>query len=272
MNRLTDCLQRVLPSKKSGNRYQALDSLRGLLLINMIAYHALYDVVYILGIPIPWYTSRTGYVWQQSICWGFILLSGFCFRLSHHPVRHGLTVLGAGLLVTLATWLAMPSELILFGVLYLLGLAGLIQCAVWALWNRWELPPFPAALGLGLNFGAFLLTRNVPRGWLGFEGLGLCPLPSWLYQWDWLAVVGLPGPGFASSDYFPLIPWVFLYLTGYFLWRLVGSRRTVMDRLKPGVPGLQAIGRHSLGIYLLHQPALMAVFWVVQLGMRQLFS
>ena len=81
-------------------RYNALDSLRGLLLINMVLYHALYDVVYILGIPLPWYTGWSGYVWQQGICWGFIFLSGFCFRLSRHPVRHGLVVLGAGVLVS----------------------------------------------------------------------------------------------------------------------------------------------------------------------------
>ena len=244
-------------------RYHLLDTLRGLLIVNMVAYHALYDVVYILGIPLNWYTSRAGYIWQQSICWGFIFLSGFCFRFSRRPLRHGLTVLGAGVLVSAATYIAMPSELILFGVLYLLGLCGLIQCGAWALWSRLDQPPFPAGIGLALAAGAFLLTRDVPSGWLGFEGLRLCPLPDWLYQWDVLAVLGFPGPGFHSSDYFPLIPWLFLYLCGYYLWRLVGSRRQVMDKLRPGIPPLAAIGRHSLLIYLLHQPVLMAVFWAL---------
>lgn len=248
--------------QKHRRRYDLLDSFRGLLLISMTAYHALYDVVYILGVPISWYNALPGYLWQQSICWGFILLSGFCFRLSRHPARHGLIILGAGVLVSLATYLVMPSERILFGVLYLLGLSGLIQCAVWALWTRLKLPPFPAGLGFCLAAAAFFLTRNVPRGWLGFEGLRLWQLPSWLYQWDWLALVGLPGPGFYSSDYFPLIPWLFLYLCGYFLWRMVGSRQKVMDRLRPGLRPLSFIGRHSLLIYLLHQPALMAVFWL----------
>ncbi len=244
-------------------RYNALDSLRGLLIVNMVLYHGLYDVVYILNIPLPWYTGPAGYVWQQSICWGFILLSGFCFRMSRHPVRHGLVVLGAGVLVSLITYLAMPSEFILFGVLYLLGLAGLMQCGVWQLWSWWKRRPFPAWLGLGLSVAAFLLTRNLPRGSLGFEGWELLRLPGWLYQWDWLAVAGLPGPGFHSSDYFPLVPWVFLYLCGYFLWRAVGHKRRVMDKLKPGFAPLAFLGRHSLLIYLLHQPALMAVFLLV---------
>lgn len=241
-------------------RYCLLDTARGVLLLNMIAYHGLYDVVHIMGVPMGWYTGLPGYIWQQSICWGFILLSGFCSRFSRRPLRHGLIILGAGVLVTLATAIAMPSERILFGVLYLLGICGLIQCATWSLWSKLGLPSFPAGLGLALSAGAFFLTRNVPSGWLGFNSLRLCPLPRWLYQWDWLAVLGFPGPGFWSSDYFPIIPWVFLYLCGYFLWKLIGSQEKVMDKLRLGVRPLAFIGRHSLLIYLLHQPALMGVF------------
>lgn len=247
---------------KSG-RYNALDTLRGLLLVNMVAYHALYDVVFIKGIPIGWYTGPAGYVWQQSICWGFIFLSGFCFRFSQHPQRHGLTVLGAGVLVSLVTYFAMPSQAILYGVLWLLGLAGLIQCGTWWLWAKLKLPPYPAWLGLAVFGALFFLTRGVPYGYLGFEGLRLAELPPWLYQSQWLAVAGLPGPGFWSSDYFPLVPWLFLYLCGYFLWCLVGHKRQVMEKLKKGVPPLSFLGRHSLLIYLLHQPALMLVFmWI----------
>lgn len=245
-------------------RYHLLDMLRGVLLINMIAYHGLYDVVHIMGVPMGWYTGLSGYIWQQSICWGFILLSGFCSRFSGRPLRHGLTVLGAGVLVTLATAVAMPSERILFGVLYLLGLCGLIQCAARKIRERLGLPPFPAGPGLALAALAFFLTREVPSGWLGFESLRICPLPGWLYQWDWLAVLGFPGPRFWSSDYFPVIPWVFLYLCGYFLWRLAGSRQKLMDRLRPGIRPLAFIGRHSLIVYLLHQPALMLVFTIFQ--------
>ena len=182
-------------------RYHALDTLRGLLLLNMVLYHALYDVVFIKGVPLPWYTGPVGYVWQQAICWGFILLSGFCFRFSHHPLRHGLTVLGAGVLVSLVTALVMPSQMILYGVLWLLGLGGLIQCATWWVWDRLHLPPYPGWLGLVIFALLFFLTRGVPQGYLGFEGLRLCTLPAWLYQSPWLALVGLPGPGFWSSDY-----------------------------------------------------------------------
>ncbi len=245
----------------SESRYNALDSIRGLLLINMVLYHALYDVVYIKGIPLDWYTGPVGYVWQQGICWGFIFLSGFCFRFSRRPLRHGLIVLGAGMLVTAVTWIAMPEQRILYGVLYLLGVAGLIQCATWWVWRTLKLPPYPAWLGLSLFGVLFFLTRGVPYGYLGFEGLRLMELPGWLYQSQWLTPFGLPGPGFWSSDYFPLVPWLFLYLCGYFLWRLVGYK-PVMEKLRPGIRPLAFLGRHSLPIYLLHQPALMLIFMI----------
>lgn len=244
-------------------RYNALDSIRGLLLVNMVLYHALYDVVFIKGVPLGWYVGPAGYWWQQGICWGFIFLSGFCFRFSRHPLRHGLTVLGAGVLVTAVTAVAMPGQRILYGVLYLLGAAGLIQCGVWWLWSRLRLPPYPAWLGLLQSGVLFFLTRGVPYGYLGFEDLRILPLSPWLYQSGWLAGAGFPGPGFWSSDYFPLVPWVFLYLCGYFLWRMVGHRREVMDKLKPGVRPLAFLGRHSLLVYLLHQPALMLIFMLV---------
>lgn len=244
-------------------RYNALDSLRGLLLANMVLYHALYDVVFIQGIPLGWYTGPGGYVWQQGICWGFILLSGFCSSFSRHPLRHGLTVLGAGVLVTGVTALAMPQQVILYGVLYLLGLAALIRYGGGKLWEKCGLPPLPAWLGLAVCGGLFFLTRGVPYGYLGFEGLRLLPLPAALYQTPCLAVLGLPGPGFWSSDYFPLVPWLFLYLCGHFLWRILSTNPQALDKLKPGVRPLAFLGRHSLLVYLLHQPVLMLIFlWI----------
>lgn len=62
-------------------RYRLLDELRGLDLISMMLYHGMWDVVFLFGVAQKWYTGRPGFVWQQSICWVFILLSGFCLPL-----------------------------------------------------------------------------------------------------------------------------------------------------------------------------------------------
>ena len=102
-------------------RIASLDALRGLTLVSMIAYHACWDLVYLFHADWDWYRGTGAYIWQQSICWTFILLSGFCFSLGRRPLRRGLTVFGCGWVVTLVTVLFMPEEQIWFGVLTLIG-------------------------------------------------------------------------------------------------------------------------------------------------------
>ena len=60
-------------------RSARLDAIRGWALVSMIAYHASWDLVYLFGLDWPWYHSFGAHVWQQSICWTFLLLSGFCW-------------------------------------------------------------------------------------------------------------------------------------------------------------------------------------------------
>ena len=96
--------------KAPAGRYALLDELRGLDLISMMLYHACWDLVYLFHADWDWYRGTGAYIWQQSICWTFILLSGFCFSLGRRPLRRGLTVFGCGWVVTLVTVLFMPEE------------------------------------------------------------------------------------------------------------------------------------------------------------------
>ena len=121
-----------IPSKNkpAAGRYALLDELRGLDLLSMIGYHACWDLIFLFGMSATWYTGWQGHLWQQSICWVFILLSGFCLPLGHRPLRRGLIVSGAGVLVTAVTLLFMPEDRVVFGVLTLLGAAALLWSAV----------------------------------------------------------------------------------------------------------------------------------------------
>lgn len=238
--------------------YGLLDTVRGVCILSMAAYHGMYDLVDIFGLPSAWYTGLPGYIWQQSICWTFILLSGMCWQLSRHHVKRGLLLVGCGAAISLITWLAMPSQRILYGVLNLLGLSALLLIPLDKLFRK-----VPAWTGLGGALLLFALTKNVSRGSLGFEGLVLCPLPEWLYATDLLAVAGFPSPTFWSTDYFPLLPWFFLFCAGYFLWGLLSQSERAKERLASGVRPLSFLGRHSLIIYLAHQPVLMGVFLAV---------
>lgn len=108
-------------------------------------------------------------------------------------------------------------------------------------------------MGLLACAALFGLTRQVGSGLVA----GYSVIPETLYHTGWLGnFLGFPASEFASSDYFPLLPWLFLYGAGWFLhavWR-TGEEHEVPKR-KP-FPVLEWMGRHSLALYLLHQPAL----------------
>lgn len=213
-------------------RYRLLDELRGLDLISMMLYHGMWDVVFLFGVTQKWYTGRPGFVWQQSICWVFILLSGFCLPLGHHPFRRGAVVFGAGALVTAVTLLFLPEDVVWFGVLTLLGSSMLLTAALDPLLRR-----VPPAAG------------------------GRLALPQALYASYTTAYLGFMPKSFFSTDYFPLLPWLFLFWVGYFLHHLVGRERLAPLR-RSVCPPLGWMGRHSLVLYLLHQPVILGVLTV----------
>ena len=219
-------------------RIWELDALRGACILGMVAVHLIFD----LQIP-------TGKAFAFVQNWGgvlFFLLSGLCATLGSRPVRRGAVVLGAGLLCTAVTWIGcalgmLPDiMLIRFGVLHCLG-------ACMLLWPVFRKLPLWLLGVLGAGFAALgiYLTRCVMVEFSGFAWLGL------LY------------PSYSSADYFPLLPFLGFFLLGAALGRLLYPKR---ESLLPRwgnlwfFRALQWCGRHSLILYLLHQPLLMLLF------------
>ena len=238
-------------------RVTLLDTLRGAALINMIAYHAVYDWVYVFGRAAAWYTrTSNAYFWQQAICWTFILLSGAVLPYARNAVKHGLTVFGGGMLLTAATLPVIPEQGIVFGILHFMGLALLLTAPLLNMLLR--VPPWAGAAGC---FVLFLFLKGVPFGFVGVGDTPLLALPHAFYGTKFLFWLGFPGEGFFSADYFPLLPWLLLFWTGLFLWRALQPRLEEKAARVPAVPVATALGRRSLVIYLVHQPlALAAVF------------
>lgn len=233
-------------------RLELLDSIRGLVLISMILYHGIWDLVYLYGMQWPWFQSEWGYLWQQSICWTFIILSGFCWQLGRQHLKRGLTVLAGGVVVSVVTALVLPEQAVRFGILTLIGSGMVVLIPL----QKW-LDPIPPAAGMAGSFLLFVLTRNLADGYLGMAGLTLVQLPEMLYRNPLTAYVGMPPRGFSSSDYFPLMPWLFLFVFGYFLYSFLQQHGTLEKFFTKGnVPLLNWMGKHSLWIYLLHQPVI----------------
>lgn len=188
--------ERRVQQKTPAGRYALLDELRGLDLVSMMLYHACWDMMFLFGIWMDWYAGMPGRLWQQTICWVFILLSGFCVPLGHRTLKRGAQVFAAGALVTVVTLVFMPEDRVVFGVLTFLGSAMLLTGVLEPLLKK-----IPPAAGLAVSAVLFALTYHLDERWLGFGGLRLA-LPDAWYANYFTAFFGFLPFDFYSTDYF----------------------------------------------------------------------
>ena len=230
-------------------RIWELDALRGLCILGMVVVHFVYDLVELYGL-VKWeYSPLFSFVMN----WGgvlFLLISGICVTLGSRCIRRGALVFACGLIVSAVTYgmyyfgFSGKSIIIYFGVLHCLGVCMLL----WPAFRR--LPHWALALvGIALVISGFYV-RELPR----IDNYYLMPL-------------GLPWVGFASSDYFPLLPYFGFFLMGSALGKSVYRNK---ESLLPNVNTenfiirfLLLCGKHSLWIYLLHQPILSGLFYLI---------
>ncbi len=242
-------------------RYHFIDALRGVAILLMTTYHAAWDLVYLFGVTQIELHRTYGVVWQSGAAWSFILLSGFCWSLGRNPLRHGAVCFGVGALMTAVTLTIMPENRILFGVLTMLGSCMMLMVPL----SRW-LCKIPAGVGLACAAGLFWFTRNINAAALGFGEWRIFTLPDWLYRSYATAYWGFPQSGFYSTDYFSILPWFFLFCTGYFAYRTARQLWAADSRfwraLCQRVPLLSFLGRHSLFIYVIHQPIIYGVLYL----------
>ncbi|MCQ4021891.1 MULTISPECIES: heparan-alpha-glucosaminide N-acetyltransferase [unclassified Ruminococcus] len=239
-----------------------LDELRGLAIIAMVAYHVFYSAAFLFFMDwgISAYKATTPF--EPLIAITFISISGVCCSLSRNNLKRGVRLLLVACAVTLVTVFFTPGNEIYFGVLHFLSLAMIIYALLEKAISR-----IPPLVGAVICLILYLLLWGVPRGYLGFEPFKICSLPSALYSSDLFAFLGFPSATFFSADYFPLIPHLFLFLCGCFLGRL-GVKKGFPNFLRPlRIRPLAFLGRHSLLIYVVHQPVIVAVLYIVSLIM-----
>ena len=238
---------------KENIRYYLLDSLRGISIISMIAFHLCYDLFMIYGINTSWYFYPITAVWERSICVVFILVSGMCLNFSENGIKRGILLNLAGFAVTCVTVIAEPNQAVWFGVLNLIGCSMMIVSVL--LDNLKKIRPLSGAL---ISFLLYAVSYDVSKGYVGLFGLDIVKLPDFLYSCKYLAFLGFPSSDFFSTDFFPLIPWIFLFAAGFYLWNFIVEKNlTKYFELK--IPVLDKIGRYSLWIYLAHQPIIMGI-------------
>lgn len=203
----------------------------------MVLFHLAYNINYYR--PIGWYDgTQFNRIWQLSIALSFFLISGFTSSLlsSDKNIKRGIKTSILGFAITLSTYIFARDQLIVWGVLNGLGLSmiisGLIQ-------KFRKIPPYFSIIFIMLFVG----TYDVPRDSL--TGLRLF---DFLYDNN-IFILGFPSENFTSTDYFPLIPWIFAFLSG-----LSGGNYLKEKHLRKGNDNILArLGRLSMPIYLAHQ-------------------
>ena len=221
-------------------RLMEIDALRGIAILCMVLFHAAFDAM-MLGM---WDFEPYGWpliIFVRAVQFLFLGLVGVSVALSGRGVRaqakRGVWIFGAGMLVTLATWVLFPTEFVRFGVLHFIG----VVVPVVALFKGRK------CLAVLLAVAGFLLGEY-------FGGLRV--------ENAWLFWLGLRDSGFGSLDYFPIFPWIAAPLVGLVVGEVVyRERKPTRLVILAKVPGLTAMGRHSLAIYLLHQPVLYFTLW-----------
>jgi len=236
--------------KASGTeRIWEIDFLRGLSIILMVCYHLLFDLGEFVGIKkcLGWSTDLSSVAWtvaQYFFAGLFVILSGISSTLSRSNARRGLKLLAVSLVVSAATYIFDPSSTVYFGILQCLAFsiliygvgfekAGPVACAVWG------------ALVLGSTVALRMLMRGVE------------------VRFDWLLPFGITSPSFSSFDYFPLFPWFGIFLAGSALGKSVYASKRSLVPVRLPETFINVAGRHSLLIYILHQPVILGILYVL---------
>ncbi len=231
--------------KKS--RIWELDAFRGFCILCVILVHAVYDLQAFAGLnliihPIFRFIMNYGGVI-------FVLISGICVNLGRSSFCRGLVVFACGMGISLVTYamismgMMSQSVSIWFGVLHLLGVSMMLYPLVRKLPKGALLAVAVIIIGLGYWFGTLTVIN------------------------PYLFPLGLKSSGFSAGDYFPLFPHFGWFLLGAFLGKTVYQKKETLFPKVPATNGavrfLSFCGRHSLWIYLGHQPLVFGLIMLI---------
>ncbi|MFG6449676.1 heparan-alpha-glucosaminide N-acetyltransferase [Roseateles sp. BYS180W] len=239
-----------------GQRFERLDALRGLAMLWMTGFHFCFDLVH-FGLWRQDFYRDPLWTWQRvAIVSSFLLCAGLGQGVAVAQgqsltrfARRWAQVAAAALLVSVGSWWVFPQSYIYFGVLH--GMAAMLLLLRLGLLRL----PTPVLLALAL---AALLAPPLWAAWgtTALDGRGLNAL-------------GLISRKPVTEDYVPVLPWLSVLLLGFVLARQGRVRAWLAAPLPRAGHALAGLGRWSLSYYLLHQPLLMGLLWLVlQLGAR----
>ncbi|KYC44543.1 MAG: OpgC protein [Candidatus Methanofastidiosum methylothiophilum] len=247
--------------ENTSERFWEIDFLRGVAIIMMVVYHLSFDLYFLANFPIKIY-SLPWVLFQRTTASLFLLLVGISLTLSYSRakekysnkeifmknLRRGIKIFIWGAVITLFTFVFLSNGIILFGILHLIGTSIIISYPL--IEYRYK----------NLVLGLILIL-------LGFY------LDNFTFDTPYLLWLGFEPSSFFSFDYFPILPWYGLVLIGIFLGNSIypnSKRRLTIPDLSNNYlsKSLSFLGKHSLKIYLIHQPVIILLLYA--LGVAEL--
>ncbi len=251
-----------MTEKKSySSRIHLIDTIRGVIIIGVVIYHLIFDLVFIFGLNIPFLFLPFVNFIRDFGAGALIFISGIACHLSHSNVKRGLQCLVVALAFSLVTYFVIPDEFIFFGVLDLFAVCILFYGLAGRIVDR--LPIWTAPV----LFVLFLFLFNMPYGTFGFFGQSYFALPAGFKGNIFLYCLGFPYGGIQSADYFPVIPWLLLFLSGTIVGRYFKAGRIPKFFYRDLCRPVTWVGTKTLIIYAVHQPILYGllnlIFYIV---------
>lgn len=240
------------------NRVGFLDELRGFAIICMVFYHLMFNLNYVFDVHIPIFFEDWFNVIRDIFAGMFICISGIVCNYSSSNLKRGVQCFFIGMIITFVTAFFSPSSPDVFGILHCLGICMMTYGLLEGFFKH--IPPFA---GMVIGIFLFMLTFNFSRGSAGIGEILRFKMPAVLYSTDVLFPLGFPGEHFISLDYFPLCPWLFLFLAGSFYGVYVKEGRAPKFFYNTHFKFFAAAGRYSIWIYVLHQPIMYIALCVI---------
>ncbi|MDD6490154.1 MAG: heparan-alpha-glucosaminide N-acetyltransferase domain-containing protein [Clostridia bacterium] len=248
------------PKPKEKPRIHTLDELRGFAVFCMVFYHAFFSIG--VFFKIPWGVTLVKFFEPAEPYFAglFILISGISSQLSHSNLVRGVKLFFIAYAITLVTYFALGShDMIRFGILHMLSICMMAYGIIGKFLNL-----IPMWVGFILNAVLFILFYNITTGSIGLPFLFSYKLPTEWYNTDFMYVFGCPSKTFSSSDYFPLLPWIFIFFAGAFLGKAAAANKFPKFMYKKRIPFFSWLGRHALLIYVLHQPVIWGICYAAE--------
>lgn len=222
-----------------GKRIWEIDFIRAIAIILMVIFHIVYDLNEFVDINIDYQNGF--WYWEGKVsALLFIFLAGISCGYSKNNVKRGIKVLAFAMVITFITYILFREQYVRFGILHFLGISMLL---------------FPLLKRIN---NLFLFTSAM------VIALAAAPLKSVLADTSLLLPLGVMYRGFTSVDYYPLSPYLSMFILGILAYKLYYYKKRSLFKFSYENEYISMISKNSLMIYLLHQPIIVGTIFFVK--------